>query len=84
MVYTWTHGIDNTHEIDLHSWYSNVIGKDSWCRHGLMVLVGTHVKDMDSLLTTPIVLTKTPGIESVLLNHTHTRGPSVARMRDFH
>ena len=23
------------------------------------------------------------GIVSVLLNHTHTRGPSVARMRDF-
>ena len=48
MVYTWTHGIDNTHDIDLDSWYSNVIGKDSWYKHGLMVLTRTHVKDMDS------------------------------------
>ena len=23
MVYTWTHGIDNTHGIDLDSWYRN-------------------------------------------------------------
>ena len=30
-----------------------------------------------------MVLTKTHGIESVLLNHTRTRGPSVTRMRDF-
>ena len=35
------------------------------------------------VLTTPMVLTKTHGIESVLLNHTCTRGPSVTRMRDF-
>ena len=35
------------------------------------------------VLTTPMVLTKTHGIESVILNHTHTRGPSVTRMRDF-
>ena len=35
------------------------------------------------VLTTPMVLTKTHGIESVLLNHTRTRGPSVTRMRDF-
>ena len=35
------------------------------------------------VLTTPIVLTKTHGIESVILNHTRTRGPSVTRMRDF-
>ena len=47
------------------------IDKDSWYRQGLMVL------------TTPMVLTKTHGIESVILNHTHTRGPSVTRMRDF-
>ena len=36
------------------------------------------------VLTTPIVLTYSHGIESVLLNHTHMRGPSVARMRDFY
>ena len=30
MVYPWTHGIDNTHDIDLDSWYFNVIGKESW------------------------------------------------------
>ena len=48
MVYTWTHGIDNTNDIDLDSWYSNVIGKDSLYRHGLMALTRTHVKDMDS------------------------------------
>ena len=35
------------------------------------------------VLTTPMVLTKTHGIESVLLNHTHKRGPSVTRMRNF-
>ena len=28
-------------------------------------------------------MTKTHGIESVILNHTLTRGPSVTRMRDF-
>ena len=47
------------------------IDKDLWYRQGLMVL------------TTPMVLTKTHGIESVILNHTHTRGPSVTRLRDF-
>ena len=47
------------------------IDKDLWYRQGLMVL------------TTPMVLTKTHGIESVLLNHTRTRGPSVTCMRDF-
>ena len=47
------------------------IGKDLWYRQQLMVL------------TTLIVSTKIHGIESVLVNHTHTRGPSVARMRDF-
>ena len=44
---------------------------DSWYRHGLMVL------------TTPMVLTSTHGIVSVLMNNKHTRGPSVASMRDF-
>ena len=47
------------------------IDKELWYRQGLMVL------------TTPMVLTKTNGIESVLLNHTCTRGPSVTRMQDF-
>ena len=36
------------------------------------------------VLTAPMVLTKTHGIESFILNHTHTRGPSATRMRDFH
>ena len=35
------------------------------------------------VLTTAIVFTKTHGIESVLLNHTNTRRPSVARMPVF-
>ena len=48
MVYTWTHGIDNTHDIDLGSWYSNVFGKVSWYRLGLMVLTRTHVTDTDT------------------------------------
>ena len=30
-----------------------------------------------------MVLIRTDGIESVLQNHTRTRGPSVACMRDF-
>ena len=47
------------------------IDKDFWYRQGPMVL------------TTPMVITKSHGIESVLLNHTRTRGPSVTRMRDF-
>ena len=47
------------------------IDKDLWYGQGLMVL------------TTPMVLTQTHGIESVILNHTLTRGPSVTRMRDF-
>ena len=47
------------------------IDKDLWYRQGLMVL------------TTPMVLTKTHVIESVLLNHTNTRGPSVACVWDF-
>ena len=36
------------------------------------------------VLTTPMELTYTRGIESVLLNHTRTTGPSVNRMRDFY
>ena len=74
MVQTWTHGID----------------MDTWFRHGLMVKTCTHGIGQDSqyvhrlmILTTPMVLTKTHGIVSVLLNYTHTRGPSVACMRDF-
>ena len=35
------------------------------------------------VLTPPMVFAQTDGIESLLLNHTHTRGPSVTRMRDF-
>ena len=45
---------------------------DSWYRHGLMVL------------TTPMVFTQTDGIVSVLLDHTFTRGPSIARMLNFY
>ena len=56
-----------THGIDRDSWY----GHGSWYRHELMVL------------TTSMVLTQTHGIESVLLYHTCTRGPSVTCMRDF-
>ena len=47
------------------------IDKDLWYRQGLMVL------------TTPMVLTKIHCIETVILNPTRTRGPSVTRMRDF-
>ena len=47
------------------------IDMDLWYRQGLMVL------------TTPMVLTKTHGIESVILNHTRTRGPSDTRMRNL-
>ena len=61
MLLARTHGKTLSHGID----------KDSWYRHGLMVL------------TTPMLFTQTHGIESVLLNHTSTRGPSVTRMRDF-
>ena len=32
-----SHGINNTHGIDLDSWYSHVIGKDLWYIHGLTV-----------------------------------------------
>ena len=42
-----------------------------WYRHGLMVLA------------TPMVLTQNHVIVMILLNQTHTRGLSVARMRDF-
>ena len=51
--------------------WTHGIEMDSWYRHGLVVL------------TTPMVLTKTHDIELLLLNHPHTRGPSVARMRRF-
>ena len=34
------------------------------------------------VLKTPMVLTQTHGIVAVLLNHKHTRGTSVARLRD--
>ena len=40
-------------------------------RHGLIVL------------TIPLVFPQTDGIVSELLDHTRTRGPSVARMRGF-
>ena len=69
MVQTWTLGID----------------KDSWYRYGLIVLTMTHGIEMDSWYRQQIiVLTWTHGIVSVLLNHTCTRGQSVARMRHFY
>ena len=34
-------------------------------------------------LTTPMVLTDSHGIVSILLNHTRTREPNVALMHDF-
>ena len=43
---------------------------ESWYGHGLMVL------------TTPMALTLTHGIASVLLNHAPKRGPSAAHMQD--
>ena len=54
----------------LETW---ILGRkmDLWYRYGLMVF------------TTAMVLAKTHGIVSVLLNHRHMRGPSFARMRDF-
>ena len=45
---------------------------DSWYKHGLMVL------------KTQLVLFQIHGIVSVPVNLTHTRGLSVAPMRDFH
>ena len=62
MLQTWTHGVD------MDSWYRYglMVLTDSWYRHGLIVL------------TTPMVLTQTHGVVSVLLNHTRKRGPSVA------
>ena len=63
---------------------------DLWYRQGLMVQTWTHGLDMDSgykhrlmVLTTPMIFTQTDGIVSALLDHTHTRGRSVTRMRDF-
>ena len=46
-----------------------------------MVETWTHGIDME--LTTPMVLNQIHGIVSVLLNHTHSRGPSVAGIRDL-
>ena len=78
--------LTKTHGIDMDSWYrirfrvqtwTHGLDMDSWHRHGLMVLAKTHGMD------TPMVLTKTHGLVSVLLNHTHRRGPSVSRMLDF-
>ena len=61
---------------------------DSWYWQGLMVLIRTYGIDKDlryrqglMVLTTHMVLTETHGRESVLLNHTCMRGPSVTRMR---
>ena len=77
MVQTWPHGID----------------MDSRYRHGLLVLTKIHgIENIDKdswyrkglmVLTTPMVLTQRYGIVLVLLNHTRTRGQSVARMQDF-
>ena len=54
-----------------------------------MVLTRTHGIDKDlwyiqghMVLTTPMLMTKTHGIESVL-NHTRTRGQSITRMWEF-
>ena len=71
MISTWTHGIDNTHGIDLDSWYNHFSCKDSLYRHGLMVL------------TTLMVLPYTHGVQSVLLNHICMRALSVAHTHDF-
>ena len=54
----------------VYTW-TDGIGMGSWYRHGPMVL------------TTPMVLTKTHSIVSVLLNHTLMRGPIVAIVQDF-
>ena len=35
------------------------------------------------VLTPPMVFSQTDGIVSVFLDHTRTRGPSIAHMRDF-
>ena len=49
-----------------------------------MVLTRTHTIDKDLWYRQgPMVLTRTHGIESVLRNHTNTRGPSVTRMQVF-
>ena len=81
------------HGIDMYSWYrirllvqtwTHGINIDSCYKHGLMVKTWTHGIDKDSgfkyrlmVLRTPMVWTQTHGIELVLLNHTHMRGPSV-------
>ena len=66
-------------------WYA----RDSWYRHGLMVKTRTHGVDKDSWYRYTHGIDNTygidlvHGIESVLLNHTHKRAPSVTRMRDL-
>ena len=45
--------------------WTHGIDKDPWYKHGLMVL------------TTPMVLTLTHRINSLLLNHTRTRGQNL-------
>ena len=59
-------------------------------RHGLMVQTRTHGIDIGSwyrhqlmVSTKAMLLTQTPGIVLVLLNHTRTRGPNVTRMQNF-
>ena len=52
------------------TWTSGIY-MESWYRHGLIVQ------------TTPMVLTHSDGLVSILLSHTRMRGPCVARMQDF-
>ena len=46
-----THGINNTHVIDLESWYSHAIGKDSWYRHGLLGFLGGICLNIKNIYT---------------------------------
>ena len=55
-----------------HGKKTHGIHKDLWYRQGLMVL------------TTPMVLTKTRGIETVLLNHTIQEGRVLSLCGIFH
>ena len=43
-----THGIDMDSWNWQHPWYTHIIGKNSWNRHGLMVLTKTHGIELDS------------------------------------
>ena len=68
----------------------SIIDMDSWLRHKLMLQTWTHSIIKYSgyvyrllVWTTPMVLTKTHGIELVLLNHTCTKGLSFSHMQDF-